>query len=256
MTDTTDQVIIEQLCAIFAVGDLVSTEPAGGTAGQNLKVTTSVGSFFLRSRSSEHARAKEISYDHDLLSFLARTVEQSDGGLEVVVTGHSKGGALSTTVALWLADTQGTAGWIPEEERWDPQHEAEVSCYSFAGPTAGNAAFAAHYDAVIGERCHRVFNALDVVPHAWEAEDLMRVPGLYDPPIKPPPGMGRLAELIVRETRELGYTQIGNRVRRLNPQQHPDKKLYPDQLVHQHLQAYISELGLSHYMSQNTFFKI
>ena len=197
-------------------------------------------------------------FDHgeDLLSFLARIVEQADGGLEIVVTGHSKGGALSTTAALWLVDTQGAGEWVPKDERWDPQRKAGISCYSFAGPTAGNAAFAAHSDAVIGDRCHRVYNTLDVVPHDWQVDDPKCVPGIYSPPIDPPPGMNRLAELVVRETRELGYTQIGNHVRRLNPRQNPDKKLYPDQLVYQHLQAYINELGLSDYMSQKTFFKI
>lgn len=192
----------------------------------------------------------------DLLSFLSRTIEDAENDLEIVVTGHSKGGALSATAALWLADTQGGSEWVPEDERWDPERKATVSCYSFAGPTAGNAAFAAHSDAVIGDRCHRVANPLDVVTNAWQVEDLRGIPTLYWPLIDPPPGMVRLAELIAAETQELGYTQIGNQVRLLRPALNAKKTRYPDQLVYQHLQAYINELGLGDHMSQKTFFKL
>src|SRR5262249_10266752 len=52
--------------------------------------------------------------------------------INLMVTGHSLGGALSPTVALWLADTQG----IPL--LWDPQRHATVATMPTAGPTAGN----------------------------------------------------------------------------------------------------------------------
>lgn len=191
----------------------------------------------------------------DLLSFLTRIVENADTKLEIIVTGHSKGGALSATAALWLADTQGAAEWVQADQRWDPERKATIGCYSFAGPTAGNSAFVAHSDQVIGDHCRRVANTLDVVTNAWQVDDLRRIPTLYEPEVHPPLGLARLAKLVAAATGDLGYTQIGKHVRLLHPPLDPDKEYYPAQLVYQHLQAYINELGLSDHMSQKTFFK-
>ncbi len=43
-----------------------------------------------------------------LIAFLQAAVAAADGArVRVTVTGHSKGGALAPTLALWLADSQG-----------------------------------------------------------------------------------------------------------------------------------------------------
>lgn len=86
------------------------------------------------------------------------------------VTGHSLGGEMATTAALWLADTQ---------LEWDPNSKATVSTYCFAGPTAGNAEWAAYYDSRLGDRTCRVWNSKDVVPHAFNINDLSQIPDLY-----------------------------------------------------------------------------
>jgi Lipase (class 3) len=51
----------------------------------------------------------------------------------VCVTGHSLGGALTPTLALWL---------LENSSEWDISASSTVSCISFAGPTAGNQLFA------------------------------------------------------------------------------------------------------------------
>jgi hypothetical protein len=72
-----------------------------------------------------------------LKSYLEAVVADSREAIEIYVTGHSKGGALSSTLALWLADTQGR-DHVRDEDLWDPEKKAQIYAYSFAGPTAGN----------------------------------------------------------------------------------------------------------------------
>ena len=117
-----------------------------------------------------------------LLDYLKTEVAAATPGtLEVVVTGHSLGGALSATLALYLAELQGQGG----ECGWDPSRKAIVSCLPSAGATPGNAQFAQHFDQVIGTRTNRVWNFLDVVPHAWELDMLNQAAHLYFPYITP-----------------------------------------------------------------------
>ena len=83
-----------------------------------------------------------------------------------------------------------------------------TTTYSFAAPTAGNRDFAAYTDARIGATLHRVWNSLDVVPHAWAEADLGAIDGLYKPAI---PG-SLLVDLFTRFAEDIAskgdYTQI------------------------------------------------
>jgi hypothetical protein len=80
--------------------------------------------------------------EHKLLAhFLHDEVQQSQSDVTIYVTGHSLGGALAPTTALWLTDTQGAS--LPEDEYcWDPDQKATVKTYAFAGATPGNGDFA------------------------------------------------------------------------------------------------------------------
>ncbi len=184
----------------------------------------------------------------DLQQFLAGAVVR--GADEIVVTGHSKGGALASTLALALAETQGAPGG------WDPERRATVHCWSYAGPTAGNAAFAAYSDAVIGPRCHRIANALDVVPHAWSTDGLARIADLYDPRrVIPLPALRPLTDVIGAATAQLGYRHVGTQVTILDGTLEPSATDFVSQLVHQHMQAYCDRLGLfEHGIGTRAFF--
>ncbi len=178
----------------------------------------------------------------DLRTFLASAVKQAGGSLDIVVTGHSKGGGLASTVALWLADTQGTT--VAEAEQWDPEGRATIRCFSYAGPTAGDEAFAGHSNSVIGARCRRIANALDIVPQAWAVSDLRKIPGLYAPSIAPIPGMAELIDIIASEVGPLRYTQIATGdvfAGKVNP----GLPVFLAQVVYQHLQAYLEAFGLT-----------
>ena len=103
----------------------------------------------------------------ELLTFLRTQAESSAVPLDVVVTGHSKGGALAPTVALWLAETRDPQA-VPPTQCWDPSGRAKVRCYAFAGPTPGNAAFATRVERKLDQGHHRIVNTNDVVTHAWD----------------------------------------------------------------------------------------
>lgn len=93
--------------------------------------------------------------DWSLLDFLRKTLASSQA--ELIVTGHSLGGALATMVALWLQD-QLPKGGGPSNVRITP--------YTFAAPTAGNQAFANLYDAKF-PNSSRYVNSRDLVPMGY-----------------------------------------------------------------------------------------
>ncbi len=74
----------------------------------------------------------------------------------IYVTGHSLGGCLSTLIAPWLQYQFKASG----------RPVAGIYPYTFAAPSAGNATFAAWYNAQFPISA-RYFNAIDVVPNAW-----------------------------------------------------------------------------------------
>ncbi len=186
----------------------------------------------------------------DLRNFLKQQVASSPEGMNICVTGHSKGGALSTTLALWLADTQGPD--VPLDDQWDPSSRASISAYSFAGPTAGNKAFAEHSTVILKERLHRIVNTKDVVPYAWNVDTLKLVPLLYRLPDFERLALGGLVDRIAKATEQLGYCQPGDATR-MDPKELPNRPLLA-QLIHQHLDGYFEEMGLIDEMSLATFF--
>ena len=97
--------------------------------------------------------------------------------ISVTVTGHSLGGALSPAVALALKNMQG------KTDGWDPKSSASIAVEPSAGPTSGNKDWADYYDAELGSATTRLWNAIDIVPHAWELDMLKAIPTLYEPEI-------------------------------------------------------------------------
>ncbi len=94
--------------------------------------------------------------------------------IDLWVCGHSLGGALAPTLALWLTEDAGV------RELWDPYRRASVSTMPMAGASPGNADFSARLEAAFpGDRTRRYVNTLDVVPHAWEPAHLREIPTLY-----------------------------------------------------------------------------
>ena len=226
-----------------------------------------IGALFLSSLSSEIknsiARLGDLNFDpiatlglrhtsgQALKEFLRQRVSAAQDS-EIYVTGHSKGGALSSTVALWLADTQGRE--VSPDESWDPENRATIRCYSFAGPTAGNAAFADYSNARLEDRCHRIWNRMDIVPRAFVSADLRKIPDDYkfsdiiDWPLK------KLIDHVADKAEQLGYKQICGSGTALDCSL-AEGMIFPTQIAHQHLDGYLEKIGLLKEMSAAILFK-
>ncbi|NEO58389.1 MAG: lipase family protein, partial [Okeania sp. SIO3B5] len=53
-----------------------------------------------------------------------------------------------------------------------------------AGPTPGNRDFSTYYDSRLGNSTTRIWNDIDIVPHAWNEKMLSKIPNLYQPEIQ------------------------------------------------------------------------
>ena len=126
-----------------------------------------------------------------LLQFLSNA---SSSGLQIDVTGHSLGGALAPALALWLAENLG--------------EKAKISVYTLAGPTSGNADFAAYYESVLGNSTQRLWNPFDVVPLAWNHESMGRMADLYEPLTRANPVERGLLDGLRSLVKDKGYAQI------------------------------------------------
>ena len=102
---------------------------------------------------------------------LSTFLRQLPADADIFVTGHSLGGCLASVVAAWLASVFGGA--------------TRLKAYTFAAPSAGNAAFADYFNALFIDpdtntsRAYRVYNSLDSVPNAWAS--LTTITTYYDP---------------------------------------------------------------------------
>jgi hypothetical protein len=176
-----------------------------------------------------------------LADFLAGVATQP---ADVTTAGHSLGGALAPALALWLLDTRAT---------WDPQTRATISCEPSAGPTSGNADFAAYYDLMLGSRTTRIVNSLDMVPHAWNAADLASLPALYEPDIEPDIVVYALAAAAAAASSGGDYTQIAPSTPPLtgtidtsliNPKSYAFENFLV-QAGEQHINAYFTLMGVT-----------
>jgi len=111
---------------------------------------------------------------HSLPEFLSAL---GDKAIDLTVTGHSLGGALSLTLALFLRDTQ----WL-----WDNSEKAKISVLSTAGPSFCNQEFV-DYTTQRLQRVKRYANDLDVVPHMWNPPDIDGAMALYSKNNRPAP---------------------------------------------------------------------
>ncbi|CAE6929940.1 LIP [Symbiodinium natans] len=84
-----------------------------------------------------------------LRSCIETALKATCSGKEVVVTGHSLGGAICTLAMVDLAQR----GWTIKEG------------YTFGMPRTGDATFAAHFDQMFSGKFFRVTHHMDPVPH-------------------------------------------------------------------------------------------
>ncbi|MGR6035593.1 MAG: lipase family protein [Candidatus Nitrosoglobus sp.] len=174
-----------------------------------------------------------------LIDFLNSATNASS----ITVTGHSLGGEMASTAVLWLADTQG--------ECWDRQNNAKLYAYCYAGATAGNSSWASYFHQQLGDRAHRIWNSLDVVPHAWQISSLKQIPDLYKPWIDPPFWAKPLLDIVIASVAAEDYTQIAAIAGDYQPlngkvNTTPEWATFTSQVAYQHVNAYYELLNLPH----------
>lgn len=151
----------------------------------------------------------------------------SDGKADICITGHSLGGALSPTMALWLKDIQGA----------ELSENVNISTVAFAGPSAGNEDFAEYSDQRLGDQCDRIANSLDIVPHAWNTKTLKKLYCLYFPLVPSLP-LAIFLRKMIRETRGKNYMQINAGAPPLEGKYKILAAPYIIQAIYQHVQGY------------------
>lgn len=149
------------------------------------------GSIFI-SRGSAGAftdvtNAVYIPASTNLLQALVELLGDAPPQPTLYITGHSLGGAMATTVALYLA-----------AQNWANQPTFGV--YTFAAPTAGLQSFADCFDSVFGSVSQRYYNAWDVVPTAWGNSSMKDMQNSFYPSILTnPPGPGPAQDKVVND---------------------------------------------------------
>nr|WP_294508684.1 lipase family protein [uncultured Rhodopila sp.] len=136
-----------------------------------------------------------------LQAFLATAPE----GTPILVTGHSLGGCLAAGLAPCVAD------WVGGP--------ANLSVYTIAAPSPGNAAFATYYNTLFSSpsghsTAFRFFNSLDVVPNAWASLGTVET---YYPPLLTCPNdittiIGYAEQAVGLSYRQLGDAAAGSAV--------------------------------------------
>jgi len=107
---------------------------------------------------------------------LSRALLELAGGKDARLrfTGHSLGGLLAPTMALWLIEA------LEADAQANSLERLELEVYAFAGPTPGNKVFA-DYLASRLPRLRRYANPLDIAPLAWTGPTMASLPELYEP---------------------------------------------------------------------------
>ncbi len=129
----------------------------------------------------------------------ARDYLQNQAATNVIVTGHSLGGALAPAYALYLNDTV---------SQWANGRAVTISCAPAAGATPGDQAFSDYYGQRLGATTNRVWNAHDVVPHAFEHDMLTEIKAIFEPHVKTPISVRGAIDLIKLLTINKNYTQL------------------------------------------------
>ena len=100
-----------------------------------------------------------------LSAFLKSQTTSND---RIIVTGHSLGGALAPLMAITLKDALQKAN-----------ANRTFECHTYAGPSTGDSTFMNY---MIGrmDTFQAINNTLDIVPLAWQSDNLKEIPGLYE----------------------------------------------------------------------------
>lgn len=135
-----------------------------------------------------------------------------DTGSLVLVTGHSLGGQLASAFASWL-----------RSELNYPKKRVGIQPITFAGPTAGNAAFADPYQGIF-KTGKRFQNDFDIIPRLWAYDDIKAIKSLY--PGSSAPKCDDINGC--RELADVAMDVVGHQFKQTGGQEILKSKLYSD----------------------------
>lgn len=118
---------------------------------------------------------------------------------QIMVTGHSLGGALASVYSLYLEDTKA---------EWDRSGRAAIRCLTTASQVPGDEDFSTYYGERLSNSTCRVWNSMDIVPHAFENGMLAKIPTLFEPQIPSQPRIEKFIANLQRETEGNYYQHI------------------------------------------------
>ncbi|HEX3045252.1 MAG TPA: hypothetical protein VHY08_10875 [Bacillota bacterium] len=167
-----------------------------------------------------------------------------DKKIDLCFAGHSLGGILSPTLALYFLDRQSS---------WDPGRNAKISARPTAGPTAGNLYFARYSDQVLTD-ITRYWNRLDAVPHLWNPASIEQIKGIYKPYIPKESPIDFGINLLVEWLKGLGakgkYFQINPKAASF-PGEINSKIIDPDK---SNFENFIRQVNYQHFDSYQKYF--
>jgi hypothetical protein len=230
---TNPKAILDWLGEDFDVG--VTVPWPYGTAPDNLKPRVSRATARGLGILKALAPATGMPHAGQTIEHYLRRVVHEQGVESIAVAGHSLGGALAPTLALWLED---------ERADWDPQGKSVLSVYALAGPTPGDADFAAYYNSRLKAATRRFHGPYDVVPHAWNIADLRTTPNLYQPVIKASFPIELAANGAIDLVWDKDYLQIVQHQLRILGAIVPGKPDFLEQAGWQHHFGYVCGMGL------------
>lgn len=150
--------------------------PYTGTLEGGVSSGFALGLDILWNRMDQFANLNNEDAEIQLLFPALKEAIENDANdnIEIAVTGHSLGGALSPMLALAIKQNfDKIQGIIPGKT-------ITVSTWPTAGPTPGEANFAKYLTEIIGDNNYKgVYNALDIVPHGFNPQMMAELDNFY-----------------------------------------------------------------------------
>lgn len=205
-----------------------------GKGSPKISAATNEGVWVLQEKMkpTSNERRKKLPGEGLSLEEYLKNEANNNRKINVSFTGHSLGGALAPTLALYFKERQGQVG------EWDSQNNATITATSFAGATAGNKDFASYSNHEMGSAMRRIHNLNDVVPHAWNQETMEQIKGLYqNQGLEMDLVLKLLLDTVIDVTKDKNYTQIEQSL----PFRFPvnkKKDFFLDQISYQHTHSY------------------
>lgn len=196
------------------------------------------------------------------------TVQQFLAGLQnkntisLSFTGHSLGGALAPLMTLALMDPNST---LNTSNNVSLNEWASVYLLATAGPSIGDGNFVSYFQTTLGATGNAssfIWNANDVVPHAWNEATLMQLTSpqnIYNLTLDPSKCLAKTLQNMQQKAKPYSYTQFQSVPAFTGPLQSYTRGIvawspeseFLAQLAYQHINAYVTAFQCTWFSPSN-----